>query len=385
MTEVSTPRFPQAGEQNKQQAARQSTMVSVVVNTVLSTAQIMIGVLAHSSGLVADGIHSLSDLLADFVVLIANRYSHKAADEDHPYGHFRFETAASLLLGGLLLVVGLGMLWSAAMKFRAPELIPQVHIVALWVALAALLAKEALFRYMLAVARRVRSSMLAANAWHARSDAASSLVVALGIIGNLLGYPLFDPLAAAIVGFLVSRMGWHFGYDAFQDLMDRGLEPKEVDALQQTLAETEGVVNAHDIRTRKMGDLVVVDVHLLVDSHISVSEGHQVALRALQRLNEVHDVSDATIHVDADGDDVRANLALPSRQHLLRQLNRQLGAPQLQLEQLQAHYLDGRLELDLLLPAEASELVARCLALPPLAQVSRIRVFQQIGHEIKEN
>ena len=206
MKQVIMPPTDFADSNQKQQAAQQSTLVSAVVNTLLSLAQILIGMFAHSSGLVADGIHSLSDLLADFVVLIANRFSHKAADEDHPYGHLRFETAASLMLGGLLLVVGLGMLWSSAMKFRTPELIPHVHSVALWVALVALFAKESLFRYMLAVAQRVRSSMLAANAWHARSDAASSLVVALGIIGNLMGFPLFDPLAAAIVGFLVSRM-----------------------------------------------------------------------------------------------------------------------------------------------------------------------------------
>jgi len=361
----------------KQQAARHSTLVSVALNLVLSAFQIAVGVLAHSSGLIADGIHSLSDLLSDFAVLVANHFSHKAADQDHPYGHFRFETAASLVLGALLLVVGLGMLWTSALKFSQPQLIPRVHEVALWVALAALLAKESLFRYMLAVAQRVRSSMLAANAWHARSDAASSLVVALGIIGNLLGMPLFDPLAAAIVGFMVSRMGWRFGYDAFQDLMDRGLSVDEVDAMRATLSQTECVVNAHDIRTRKMGDLVVVDAHLLVGSHISVSEGHQVALQAQQRLFELHAVSDATIHIDADHDDAIANLALPSRQQLLRQLNLGLGGEYLLLEQLLAHYLDGSVELDILLPSGAAAVAERLRSLPALPKVTRLRIFLQ--------
>jgi cation diffusion facilitator family transporter len=361
----------------KQRAAQQSTVVSVLVNILLSIGQIVIGLASHSSGLIADGIHSLSDLLADFAVLVANHFSHKEADDDHPYGHFRFETAASLLLGGLLLVVGIGMLWTSAMKFRTPELIPKVHVMALWVALFALLSKEILFRYMLAVARRVRSKMLIANAWHARSDAASSLVVALGIVGNLLGFPLFDPLAAVIVGFLVSHMGWKFGYDAFQDLMDRGLDGAQLAALETTLAATEGVVNAHDIRSRKMGDLIAVDAHLLVDSHISVSEGHQVALQAQTRLKTLHQVADATIHIDADGDDEAANLALPSRQQLLRNLNQLLGAECLQLQQLHAHYLDGQVELDILLPADASAVAASCLALPSLPHVTRMRVFLQ--------
>lgn len=371
--------MPDAGV--KQQAARRSTLVSVAVNVVLTCGQISAGLWAHSSGLVADGIHSLSDLLSDFVVLIANRYSHKEADDDHPYGHFRFETAASLVLGSLLLIVGLGMLWSSAHKFRMPESIPKVHLVALWVALACLVAKEGLFRYMLAVAERVRSSMLAANAWHARSDAASSLVVAVGIVGNLLGVPLFDPMAAAVVGFMVTRMGWRFGYDAFQDLMDRGLDLEQVEAMRATLAETEGVVNAHDIRTRKMGDLVVVDVHLLVDSHISVSEGHQVALQAQQRLLEKHAVSDVTIHIDADQTDSPSNLSLPSRQMLLRELNRQLGGDWLRPEYLIAHYLDGQVELDLLLPADAGDLAERLAALPPLPTVSRLRIFRRMDRD----
>ena len=155
----------------------------------MTITQVTVGILSKSQGLVADGIHSLSDLVADFVVLFAGHHAKKDADEDHPYGHQRFETAASLLLGVLLLAVGIGMLWSAFRKLESPDTVAQVHIVALWVAGGALVAKELLFRYMLAIAKRVKSSMLVANAWHARSDAASSLVVGLGIIGNLAGYP----------------------------------------------------------------------------------------------------------------------------------------------------------------------------------------------------
>jgi cation diffusion facilitator family transporter len=371
--------------QDRERAARHSTLVSVAVNLGLSLIQIIVGLWAHSSGLVADGVHSISDLVADFVVLAANRISHKAADQDHPYGHMRFETAASLMLGALLLTVGAGMLWSAALKFHAPQLIPRVHQAALWVALCAILAKESLFRYMRAVAHRVRSSMLAANAWHARSDAASSLVVALGVIGNLNGVPMFDPLAAAVVGFMVCRMGWRFGYDAFQDLVDRGLSSTEVEALRTTLSQTEGVVNAHDLRTRKMGDLVIVDAHLLVGSHISVSEGHQVALQGQQRLRELHAVTDATIHIDADHDDEISNLGLPSRQLLLRRLNALLGEDALRLEHLLAHYLDGHVELDIMLPSGAGDLAQRLLALPTLDKVPRLRVFVQQAAAPEQN
>jgi len=176
----------------KQEAGKRSTLVSVVVNIGLTIFQVVAGVISGSQGLIADGIHSLTDLVSDFVVLIANHHSGKDADGDHHYGHQRYETAASLFLGVSLLVVGVGMLWRAGERIIDPVIAGHIQILALYVALGSLLAKEVLFRYMLSVAQRVRSSMLVANAWHARSDAASSLVVSVGIVGALLGYPVLD-------------------------------------------------------------------------------------------------------------------------------------------------------------------------------------------------
>lgn len=279
-------------------AASRSTWVSVGVNLVLSSTQIGVGMLSKSQGLVADGVHSLSDLIADFVVLFASHHGKKDADDEHPYGHQRFETAASLVLGILLLIVGVGMLWSAFLKLESPDTVQKVHVVALWVAGAALVAKEALFRYMLAVAKRVKSSMLVANAWHARSDAASSLVVGIGIVGNLAGYPILDPIAALIVGFMVSKMGWEFGWAALHDLMDRSADELEVEAIRSTLMETPGVSNVHDVRTRKMGDMIVVDAHIEVDAMLTVEAGHDIAVAARQRVLQRHRVLNLMTHVD---------------------------------------------------------------------------------------
>ena len=287
-------------------ASSRSTWVSVGVNIVLSTTQIIVGVMAKSQGLIADGIHSLSDLVADFVVLFAGHHAKKDADEDHPYGHHRFETAASLALGVLLLAVGIGMVWSALQKLESPSSIPTVHVTALWVALVAIASKEMLFRYMLRVAKAVKSSMLVANAWHARSDAASSLVVSIGLIGNLLGYPLLDPIAALIVGFMVGKMGWSFGWDALHDLMDRGLDEAEVQAIRDTLKSSPGVLGVHDVRTRKMGDMVVVDAHIEVESSLTVEAGHNIAVAARKAVMQRHRVLDLMTHVDPahrpDGD-----------------------------------------------------------------------------------
>lgn len=279
-------------------AAVRSTWASVAVNLSLAAAQVGIGLMARSQGLVADGIHSLSDLVADFIVLFAGHHSRKDADEDHPYGHQRFETAASLALGVLLLIVGVGMLWSALGKLQSPATVPRVHVVALWVAIGALAAKESLFRYVLAAAKRVKSSMLVANAWHARADAASSLVVGLGILGNLAGYPLLDPVAALIVGLLIARMGWRFGWQALHDLVDRSADSEEVAAIRETLLATPGVISVHDLRTRKMGDLIAVDAHLEVDATITVEAGHNIAVVARERVMQRHRVLDLMTHVD---------------------------------------------------------------------------------------
>jgi cation diffusion facilitator family transporter len=284
--------------EERARAAERSTWVSVALNVVLSAVQVLVGVASHSQALIADGLHSLSDLLSDFVVLLANRHSRKGPDREHPYGHQRIENVASLVLGVLLLAVGVGMLWGALHKLREPDTIATVHASALAVAVVALLGKEALFRYMLAVAQRVKSSLLVANAWHARSDAWSSLVVGLGIAGNLAGLPLLDPIAALFVGLWIARMGVQFGWRALDDLMDRAADHAEVQAIRQTLRETPGVRGVHDVRTRKMGDLIVVDVHLEVDAAITVEAGHDIAVTARERVMERHRVLNVMTHVD---------------------------------------------------------------------------------------
>ena len=282
----------------KQSAAKKSTLVSVAVNLALTVSQVFAGLLSGSQGLIADGIHSLTDLVADFVVLFANHHSAKDADEDHHYGHQRYETAASLFLGISLLVVGLGMLWSAGHKIVNPITASQISILALYVALGSLVAKELLFRYMLAVAERVRSSMLVANAWHARSDAASSLVVSVGIVGALFGFPILDSVGALIVGLVIVRTGWSFSWDALNDLMDRAVSEEEHQHIEKIILSTEGVLGCHDLRTRKMGDMILVDVHIEVDANATVQVGHDIALAAANQVKAELPVLNVMTHID---------------------------------------------------------------------------------------
>ncbi len=282
----------------KFKAARKSTLISVAVNTVLSVWQIIIGIFSHSSGLIADGIHTLSDLIADFVVLIANKKSHKKPDEDHPYGHFRYENGASLILGIILLIVGVGMVWSAIQKMLNPDLIQEVHMIALVAALISLVAKEGLFRYMLRVANKVNSSMLVANAWHARSDAASSLVVAIGIIGSLCGFRIFDPIAALIVGTFVFRMGYKFTNQSIQDLMDKGADEETLMEIRQILDNSNEIAGYHDLKTRKSGDFYLVDVHLELDGNMTIFKGHEITVNVQKRLMEHPQILNVMTHLD---------------------------------------------------------------------------------------
>lgn len=282
----------------RQRAASRSTWVSVGVNLALSILQLSIGLFAKSQALVADAIHSLSDLVSDAIVLIANKHSAKAPDDNHPYGHRRFETAATLAVGAILLIVAIGMLWSSFTKLQSPALIEVVHPIALPIAVLALVSKELLFRYMLGVAKRVRSTMLAANAWHARSDAASSLVVTIAISANLLGLPIADPLAALVVGLIIFRMGWRFFIQAFNDLMDRAVDDETEEKIKQLILETPGVLGLHDLKTRKLGDMIWVEVDLEMDGALTIFEGHDIADAARNRVIKHLPVLDVMTHFD---------------------------------------------------------------------------------------
>ncbi|MDP1596056.1 MAG: cation diffusion facilitator family transporter [Methylotenera sp.] len=337
--------------------ANKSTWVSVVVNIVLTFLQIVVGFFAHSQSLIADGLHSLSDLVCDFLVLIASHHSKNPADEGHPYGHGRVETAASFALGAILVLTGGAIMAAAAMKLQNIEQLPPVAPLALWVALIALVAKEGLFRYMLRVGERLRSPMLIANAWHARSDAASSLVVAVGIGANLMGFIYADAVAAIVVGFMIVRMGIVFTWDAFQELIDAGLSIEEVDSIRQTLIDTSGVVSLHELRTRRMAHRALVDAHILVDPRISVSEGHSIAERARGRVLNSHPaVSEVLVHVDPEDDlehDSNA-LKMPGRESLLMHLAPLLnGLPA--SERVIFHYIAGKVEAEVYLPHEFFE------------------------------
>lgn len=275
------------------------TLVGALANLGLAAFKTLFGIVGQSQALVADGVHSLSDLISDVLVLGAARLGSQSADQNHPYGHQRFETVATVGIGILLLVVAGGFIYDATARLLNPQELFLPSWFVLPIAIASVLTKEVVYQYTIAVGRRTKSKLIEANAWHHRSDALSSLVVIVGVVGALAGYPWFDALAAIIVAVMIGIMGWRFFWNALRELVDTGLEREQLVALARAIDEVEGVYSHHDLRTRRMGDLVLVDVHIVVDGQITVSEGHRIGERVRHNLlQNLHDDAEVLIHLD---------------------------------------------------------------------------------------
>lgn len=329
---------------------QRTAMVAIITNAVLAIGQVIIGLFANAFSLVADAAHTLSDLVTDLLVLVAGRHGADPADRDHPYGHGRIETITSLLLGAVLVAVGLGFLLSSGMRLQNMNSLPAVHPAAFFMAVVTLIAKEGLFRFTLAASRRLKAPLLEANAWHARSDAASSLVVAVGIGGSIIGYPFLEPLAAAVVGFLILHMGLKLGWKAVRELIDTGLPEEEVSRLRQTIISTAGVAGLHELRTRRMADRVLCDAHVQVDPRITVSEGHRISDNVYLAVRGAHpEVQDVLVHIDPEDDDAVQLVPagpLPERGHVESDLRTLIGPNGPAPKRIQVHYLGQRLEVE---------------------------------------
>ena len=337
---------------------RKVTLIGSVIDLVLGVAKILVGVIAHSEALVADGVHSLSDLATDFVVLYAARHAHREADEDHPYGHGRIETLATVGLGIALILVALGIAWEAVERMNTPDLLFRPGLLALAVAFLSILSKEAIYQYTMRVARRLRSNMLMANAWHSRSDAISSIVVFIGVAGAMAGYHYLDAVAAVAVAVMIAKIGLDLVLSSTRELIDTALEPEMVDAIRDTITGVNGVRALHMLRTRRSGGHALVDLHLQVDPRISVSEGHQIADTVRRTLIERFDeVTDVTVHIDPEDDEKESPCDhLPLRDELVERLREQwVGIAPVESRDITLHYLCGKLYVDLMLSLEVLE------------------------------
>lgn len=331
----------------------QVTCVAALINLFLAAIKIIFGVLGQSTALIADGIHSLSDLASDVLVLIAVRLGSRKADLDHPYGHARFETIATIVLGLALVLVAGGIAVDAIERLWYPALLLIPDIQTLGIATISILANEWLYHYTRRVAKKTRSKLLLANAWHHRSDAISSVVVLFGIVVVLAGYVYADAIAAVIVALMIAKIGVSLIWESVRELVDTSLPHAKIVKIRQQVADTDGVRAIHLLRTRKMGADAFVDLHIQVNSHISVSEGHMIADSVRDGLrNNFEEIADVLVHTDPEDDEFKNKISqLPlSRAVVLQNIKYIWGSFYPQIQKVNIHYLDGGIELEIILP-----------------------------------
>jgi cation diffusion facilitator family transporter len=329
-----------------------ASYVGAVINVMQTLIKISFGILGQSAALLADGIHSLSDLLSDLLVILAVKLGSREADHDHPYGHRRFETIATAILGFGLIGIGGAIAWSVMERMANPEDLPTPNKLSLAVAAVSILVNEGLYHYTKRIAMTTRSKLLLANAWHQRSDAISSLVVLFGIGAVMLGYPLADAVAAIVVALMVAKIGLNLVFGSIKELVDTSLPPKLVAEIRTAIHAIDGVVDIHLLRSRQMGEDALIDAHIVVDPRITVSEGHMIGdIVRDDLIRRFDDVMDVLVHIDPEDDESLLDHSRPlSRgdvQHLLEEYLMDFHAL---IEDFRIHYLDGQIELEVILP-----------------------------------
>ncbi len=360
-------------------------LVGAVANLILATLKIAGGILGRSTAMIADGIHSLSDLLTDGVVLFTHTIGQLPADENHPYGHGRAETIGATLVGAVIIVAGLGLAYEAwniiaTDAFRTPG----------WPAAAAavisIAVNEVLFRYTRSAGEKTRSPSLVANAWHHRSDAISSVAALIGIGGAMAGYSIMDPIAAIVVSVMVLKVGYNIAFSGLSDLMDTALNEGETRRIQAMINGLPGVIQIHSLRTRRIGGEVMMDVHILVDKEASVTEGHYTAETVRRKLiREIDSIQDVLVHVDTEDDAAFEPIYRANRNYLEKQVDAALASTEGIRERthLRMHYHSGKTTLEVFvktrekLGSEDAHLAVQNLKthLQDIEHVDEVRVF----------
>jgi cation diffusion facilitator family transporter len=362
-------------EQARKLKARAS-YVGAAINVTQTLLKIGFGLLWQSSALIADGVHSLSDLLSDFLVIIAVRMGSREADHEHPYGHRRFETIATVILGISLLIIGGGIAWSVMKRMEQPEHLATPDVMSLGVVVLSILVNEWLYHYTKRIAKITRSKLLLANAWHQRS---------IGAV--LLGYPLADAIAAIVVALMVVKIGFNLIMQGIKELVDTALPPSKLAEIRAAIFDIEGVEGIHLLRSRQMGEDALIDAHIIVDPRITVSEGHSISDAVRDELiSRFDDVMDVLVHVDAENDEGLFEKSPLYRRDVKVLLEQYLADVQPFIEDFKIHYLDGQVEIEVILPFALSESVEQLAQLKTqceqlktdVKQINNVLIFFKI-------
>jgi cation diffusion facilitator family transporter len=334
-----------------------ATLVGAFANLLLSVVKFIGGVAGHSTALVADALHSLSDLLTDAIVLATHKIGQIPADSNHPYGHGRAETIGATIVGGVIILAGIWIgydVWQVIAS--GSKLIPTW--LAASAALFSILVNEGIFHYTRRVGEKTNSPAIIANAWHHRSDAISSVAALIGILGAHFGYLIMDPLAGGIVALMILKVGYDILTDGLRDLMDTGLSEDQTREIQKLIDDIPEVIKYHDLRTRTLGGEVFMDVHILVDTDLTVTEGHAAAERVRRSLINAFDrVQDVLVHVDGEEDHKLLQIYPSTRADLKKIVDPMIQDADVTLKRtgMRVHHLKGTTLIEIHLKVDPSK------------------------------
>ncbi|MCK4752386.1 MAG: cation transporter [Planctomycetes bacterium] len=281
------------------------THLGIVTNVILFVSKLLVGLWSGSMALVADGVHSLSDMTTDFIVLLGIHFGSKEPDQTHPYGHGRIETFAATGIAGVLIVIGLGTVYKAGISITESRL-HKPGAVALLVAFISIAVKELLYRITKKVAVTTHSSVLYANAWHHRTDAISSVIVVIGLVASMFGFQYGDNIAAMAVGLMIALVGAHIVVDCLNELTEGSVDSETIEHIKNIINADSSIHQWHKLRTRTVGREVFLDLHILVDPALDIAAAHEIAESLENTLHEqITRPVNITVHIEPDMPELR--------------------------------------------------------------------------------
>lgn len=284
---------------NNEKIAIKVSIISIILNCLLTLIKFISGVISKSSAMISDSVHSLSDVLSTFVVIIGVKISNKKADSDHPYGHERIECVSAIILSGMLFVVGALIGINGIKNVTNSSNLVMPGVLALIASIISIISKEAMYQYTIRVSKKINSAALKADAWHHRSDALSSIGSFIGILGSRLGFKIFDPLASVIISLCIIKVSIDIFKDAIDKMVDKSCDKEVIDKVISVIEKNESVKNIDDIKTRQFGNKAYVDVEISVDENLLLKDAHKIAEEIHDSVeNEINIVKHCMVHVN---------------------------------------------------------------------------------------
>ena len=284
---------------NNEKIAIKVSIISIILNCLLTLIKFISGVISKSSAMISDSVHSLSDVLSTFVVIIGVKIANKKADSDHPYGHERIECVSAIILSGMLFIIGALIGINGIKNVTNSSNLVMPGVLALIASIISIISKEAMYQYTIRVSKKINSAALKADAWHHRSDTLSSIGSFIGILGSRLGFKIFDPLASVIISLCIIKVSIDIFKDAIDKMVDKSCDKEVIDKVISVIEKNESVKNIDDIKTRQFGNKAYVDVEISVDENLLLKDAHKVAEEIHDSVeNEINIVKHCMVHVN---------------------------------------------------------------------------------------